>query len=104
MFIEKLSKDDFKNFSQTKLNLWVADLKKVDNGVYVRFLIDSFGPSPEFILQDFECKGVNNPISQKNELGVQKLWREFLAEKFGEEYKTNCNNFLKKQYEDSLLK
>ena len=104
MFIEKLCKEDFKNFSTTKLNLDLADIKNVDGGVYIRILLDKFGPSPEFVLQDFVCKEINNPISQKNELNVQKYWREFLVEKFGAEYKTACNDFLKKQYENNLLK
>lgn len=104
MFIERLEAKDYVSFAKDKLNLSFADIKQVKNGMYIRLLVREFGPSPEFVLRDFVCEGINNPISKENEIPLQKVWREFLVEKFGEEYKTACNSFLKKQYEDSLIK
>lgn len=109
MFIERLEAKDYVSFAKDKLNLSFVDIKQVKNGMYFRLLVREFGPSPEFVLRefvlrDFFCEGINNPISKENEIPLQKVWREFLAEKFGEEYKTACNSFLKKQYEDGLIK
>ena len=104
MFIDKLETEDFDGFAKKNLGLPVAEFKRGFCDIYVKLDADSYGPCPEFMFDDFTCRGLNNRLSFCNEERIQKMWRKFMFEKFGEEYKTACNSFLKKQYEDGLIK
>jgi len=95
MFIEKLKKEQISEFA-ARFDCSVAELKKDDECIYVKFFTGSYGPQPEFWLTDFECKA--SEYFSKMENSVQKQWRNFLYNKFGEQYKNkladNFNNEL----------
>ncbi len=91
MFVEKVDKNDFYNFFVNKAGIDIELKNQEDKTIYVRFLLDSYGPSPEFILKDFSCKPLNL-FAKMNENEMMRFWEMYLTEKFGKEYTNALNN------------
>ena len=96
MFVEKLERTDLETFGKDYLNLEVDEFEKLDESVYVRF-DEVFGKIFVFTLSDFNCFGQND-FSKKEEKGVQKIYRQFMSEKFGD-YKAQLTNSAERQIE-----
>ena len=96
MFVEKLERTDLETFGKDYLNLKVDEFEKLDKSVYVRF-DEAFGKIFEFTFSDFNCFGQND-FSKKEEKGVQKIYRQFMSEKFGD-YKAQLTNSAERQIE-----
>ena len=63
MFIDKLETEDFDGFAKKNLGLPVAEFKRGFCDIYVKLDADSYGPCPEFMFDDFTCRGLNNRLS-----------------------------------------
>ena len=97
MFVEKLERTDLETFGKDYLNLEVDEFEKLDESVYVRFSHKTFEDVFEFTFSDFNCFGQND-FSKKEEKGVQKIYRQFMSEKFGD-YKAQLTNSAERQIE-----
>ena len=121
MFVEKLKPDDYLEFiykslfncseySTAKiLNYAIVigeskDLPKATLAIQYYWQNHSFF-NAELELKDFDLKVKNASDSRYEDIQLySKQWRKFLYSKFGEQYKTACNEHLKKDYEDNLIK
>jgi len=92
MFIEKLKCVDFDNFAKNN-SCTLEQIKEIDNNRYYVKLNSGYqGHKPEFYLSDFEC--IASTYYANSEHEVEKNWRNYLTNKFGEEYKNALNNYL----------
>lgn len=121
MFVEKLKSEDYMKFIYDNLfNCSEYSTAKILNYSVVigngnnlpKATIDVqyywqnhsfFNATLEFKDFNFKVKNASDSRYEETEL-YSKKWRKFLYSKFGEEYKTACNEHLKKDYEDNLIK
>lgn len=72
----------------------VEELRKNDNGGYVKFFTGSYGPSPEFKYDSFTFKGINSYANSD----YSSDWRKHVAKKLSpvdkKEYIDEFNNSL----------
>ena len=77
-FIKSLKINDFEKF----ICETCAEIKFEENSVYIRLLAYDKEKCPEFYVDDFSFKGINDYSSYS----LTTAWRKFLHEMFGNEY------------------
>ena len=91
MFVEKVNKNDFCDFFANKTGIVLETNRNQDKTIYIKFLLDSYGPTPEFILKDFFCEPLNL-FAEMNKKEMIRFWKMYLTEKFGDKYTNAFNN------------
>ena len=87
MYIEKLTKKDFKNFASL-FNCDVARVEEANNNeLYLQFFTGAMGPQPEMWLSDFDLSTATNYKYAEKQLKTQYV--HFMYEKFGKKYQAD---------------
>ena len=103
MFIEKLTKQDFIDFSKNYVKEKLIGAYKRHNDVYFTMQNKIEGSTLNYYMSDFKVIAVDYQSVIKSD-EINKLWKQFMCDKFKEEYKQAYNQNLKKQYEEDLIK
>ena len=93
MFIEKLKKQDVKNYF--KFCGFRPDEIKYSDGVLCISFVDN---NYKYNVGDFTAQGVNL-LSEEEVLKFTAQWRDFMSNMFGEKYDNACKKF----YEENDL-
>lgn len=101
MFVERLTKKDIVNLMK-KLGYCVDfNLIKTENSIQIRF---QFNLNPYCLtIEDFSIKLVVNCFDSTKPKH-NNLFKLFMKDKFGDEYKTAFNENLRKKYEAEMIK
>ena len=103
--INKVKKEELrKYFKKITNNFSVANFYKITNDAYFfQVFTDNYEVQPAFIINDFRVTGLN-VHGKNNEKAFDEIIREFMIDKFGEEYKKAYKENVCKKATDELSK
>ena len=104
MFIERLSDEEIKSFvKQYVKNDWTGEYRALNRyGDEASLFITIYGGALRSVcINDYNIS-TDLEYVDRDEIG--SLWKKFMYEKFGDEYKQAFNENLRKEYESEMIK
>lgn len=105
MFIEKVKKEELKKyFNKITQDFSISEFYSMTDEIYyLQLFTDNYSVKPEFVVTDFGVRGLNR-YGRMNEKGFSEVIKEFMINKFGEEYKKAYNEDLNKDLNSEMIK
>ena len=94
-YISILNKNDIEEFIKHP----IVKFQPSDNNVYIMCSIDSYGPQPEFIYDDYTFKGINS----YSNCDFSAKWRKFVLSKLTFEDKLTYTEKYNKTLDEQKL-
>lgn len=103
MFIERLTKKDILDLTEQIMNMdgIIPRISRTANDISVSYLTEI--SSNQIIFDDYEVRVVGT-MFDKTSPKHKNAFKKYMHEKFGEEYKTNFNAYLKQKLENESIK